>query len=114
MHITTERKILVFRFFIKSGNIGDHFAITQLSGEPKKALLWVTYPLDRELQEIYTMQLVVIDDGGISGLYLYLIQYISLHLLSSLCSIVRIAAREAFLVSLQFDQSYYPFITLLS
>lgn len=80
MHITIGRKILVFRFFIKSGNTGDHFAIDQKGQRSKKAFLQVTYPLDRESQEIYTMQLVVMDDGGISGLYSYLAQYISSHL----------------------------------
>ena len=59
----------LFRFFIKSGNPRDYFAVKQREDNPKKALLTIRYPPDREFQDLYTMQLVVMDEGGISGLY---------------------------------------------
>ena len=40
----------------------------QREDNPKKALLTIRYPPDREFQDLYTMQLVVMDEGGISGL----------------------------------------------
>ncbi|XP_028409982.1 protocadherin-like protein isoform X2 [Dendronephthya gigantea] len=57
-----------FRFMITSGNIGDWFGVVKPSNSSKKAEILIQYPLDREFQDRYDMQLVVIDNGGVSDL----------------------------------------------
>ena len=60
------------RFVITSGNIGDWFGIVKLRNDSKGVALAdvvVQYPLDREYDDTYQMQLVVIDDGGVSGMW---------------------------------------------
>jgi hypothetical protein len=42
--------------------------VAKPSNDSKRADVIIQYPLDREFKEVYQMQLVVIDKGGVSGL----------------------------------------------
>ncbi len=44
-----------------------------MSNDSRKAFVVIQYPLDREFQSVYQMELVVIDHGGVSGLLSHLI-----------------------------------------
>ena len=58
----------IIRFAITSGNVGDWFGVAKPSNDSNRADVIIQYPLDREFKEVYQMQLVVIDKGGVSGL----------------------------------------------
>ena len=54
--------------------MGDWFKAVKPSNNSKKADILIQYPLDREFQDRYDMQLVVMDNGGVSGTYVGVIQ----------------------------------------